>query len=535
MDHALLHHVTTLPHRGAPPPLELTAESLGHLFGISDLPDRLAAVDDRITTTLGQDDALLGPASVRVAVSGGQAAAPATSPSSPPPRATCSTSGWSTPPPPSSWSRWAHWCTTTSSTTATRRGRPTINAVEGVNHAVLAGDYILAQAAELAARVSQEAASLIAGALGDLCEGQVLEIRDTFDPARTVEAHLASVHGKTAALFECACLLGAQCAGLGEENRHALARFGDAFGMGFQVLDDVLDLIGDEGRLGKPTGNDIASGVYTLPVLSALRGPVGDDLRRALVGEGDGRGGEGDTNVARAIEIVAPVGHDRRGADRRRPLRRRGPQGGRPPQPDHGGGRPGPVPPHLCDLGARDPDGPAVPPGAADCTRLTVHPTPTTHDDEARPARAGRAKPGAEQPGPASSTRPSSYYRAEGIAGISARAIARHGDFNQALIFYHFGSVEGLLVTVARSESERRSELYAPRSPRSSSLSDLVAVARRLHDEEFQAGTVAALTQMLAGAVGSEELARGIADSLRSVDGSRGRHDRPADGGHAVR
>jgi AcrR family transcriptional regulator len=105
--------------------------------------------------------------------------------------------------------------------------------------------------------------------------------------------------------------------------------------------------------------------------------------------------------------------------------------------------------------------------------------------------------------------------RDEGIAGISARTIARHGGFNQALIFYHFGSVEGLLVAVARSESERRSALYAPALAEVSSLSELVAVARRLHDDEFQAGTVATLTQMLAGAVGSEELSEGIRDSLR--------------------
>ncbi|MGH9112402.1 MAG: TetR/AcrR family transcriptional regulator [Acidimicrobiales bacterium] len=104
--------------------------------------------------------------------------------------------------------------------------------------------------------------------------------------------------------------------------------------------------------------------------------------------------------------------------------------------------------------------------------------------------------------------------RANGIAGISARTIARHGGFNQALIFYHFGSLDGLLVAVARRESERRSELYAPALREVASLPELVAVARRLHDEEFEAGTVAALTQMLAGAVGSDELARGIWDAL---------------------
>jgi AcrR family transcriptional regulator len=104
--------------------------------------------------------------------------------------------------------------------------------------------------------------------------------------------------------------------------------------------------------------------------------------------------------------------------------------------------------------------------------------------------------------------------RADGIAGVSARSIARHGEFNQALIFYHFGSVEGLLVALARSESERRSALYAEALREVGSLSELVAVARRLHDEEFQAGTVAALTQMLAGAVGSEDLSRGIREAL---------------------
>jgi AcrR family transcriptional regulator len=104
--------------------------------------------------------------------------------------------------------------------------------------------------------------------------------------------------------------------------------------------------------------------------------------------------------------------------------------------------------------------------------------------------------------------------RDDGIAAISARSIARHGGFNQALIFYHFGSVEGLLVAVARVESERRSALYAPALREVTSLPELVAVARRLHDEEFAAGSVAALTQVLAGAVGSDELARGIWDAL---------------------
>jgi geranylgeranyl pyrophosphate synthase len=146
-----------------------------------------------------------------------------------------------------------------------------------------------------------------------LCEGQVLEMCDVYDPDRTVDAHVESVRGKTAALFECACRLGAHCAGVEPESSRALARFGQAFGMGFQVLDDVLDLIGDEERLGKPTGNDIASGVYTLPVITALRGPRGADLRRALPRPGGGGdpGASGDTAVAdvgRALDVVRASG-----------------------------------------------------------------------------------------------------------------------------------------------------------------------------------------------------------------------------------
>jgi geranylgeranyl pyrophosphate synthase len=284
MDDAPADPVTTLARRAPFHPPDLSLTDMAQLFGIADLPDRLAAVDERITRALGHNGALLGPASVRVASSGGKRLRPLFT------IVAAATGGVFD-------DRVVDAAAAVElvqvgslvhddilDEAATRRGRPTINAVEGVNHAVLAGDYILARAAELAAGVSREAAQLIAVSLGDLCEGQVLEMRDAFNPDRSLDAHLASVRGKTAALFECACRLGAHCAGLTDENTHALARFGDAFGMSFQVLDDVLDLIGDEDRLGKPTGNDIASGVYTLPVLAALRGPTGGELRRALAG-----------------------------------------------------------------------------------------------------------------------------------------------------------------------------------------------------------------------------------------------------------
>lgn len=94
----------------------------------------------------------------------------------------------------------------------------------------------------------------------------------------------------------------------------------------------------------------------------------------------------------------------------------------------------------------------------------------------------------------------------EGIAGVSARAIARHGDVNQALVFYHFGSVDGLLQATARRDSERRAALYEERLAGVSNLAGLISVGRAIHDEERDKGSTAVLSQLLAGSVSSPDL-----------------------------
>ena len=288
---------------------QLDVDHLARSFGIDDLADRLAAVDERITATLGEHGALLGPASVRVAEAGGKRLRPLFT-------IACAALGKVFDERVVAAAAAAELVQIGSlvhddilDVAATRRGRPTINASEGADHALLAGDYILARAAEQAASVSQEAASLVASTLAELCQGQVLELRDAFDADRTLDAHLASIRGKTAALFECACQLGAHTGGLPAHNATAVARFGAAFGMSFQVLDDVLDLIGDAERLGKPTGTDIAAGVYTLPVITALQGPRGAELRRLLPAPpGDHAEAGGTADVAAALEVVRGSG-----------------------------------------------------------------------------------------------------------------------------------------------------------------------------------------------------------------------------------
>jgi len=215
MDRATNEGVPDLRPVESPPP-ELSLDALAGTFGIPDLRDRLAAVDARIAEALEGGGALLGEASVRVASNGGKRLRPLFT-------VVVAALGDTFDERVVNAAAAVELVQVGSlvhddilDQADTRRGRPTINAVEGVNHAVLAGDYILARAAELAASVSREAAELVAVTLSELCEGQVRELRDIFDPDRSVDEHLASIRGKTAALFECSCRLGAECGGLTE-------------------------------------------------------------------------------------------------------------------------------------------------------------------------------------------------------------------------------------------------------------------------------------------------------------------------------
>jgi AcrR family transcriptional regulator len=96
----------------------------------------------------------------------------------------------------------------------------------------------------------------------------------------------------------------------------------------------------------------------------------------------------------------------------------------------------------------------------------------------------------------------------EGFAGTTARAIAKHGGFNQALIFYHFGSVNGLLLDAYRKLSEDQIAKYRAAAGDVSSLADLVQIARRLHDDDMRSGSITAVIQLMASSVSDPEIAR---------------------------
>lgn len=169
----------------------------------------------------------------------------------------------------------------------TRRTVESVNARWGNLQAILAGDYLLAKASEIAAALGTEVAGLLAATIGRLCEGQVLELQHTYNPLRTEDSYLRSIEGKTASLYATACRIGALTAGLPRDDVDALTTFGRSFGMAFQIVDDILDLVASDEQLGKPAGHDLIEGVYTLPVLRVLARGEGDadaDTLRGLLG-----------------------------------------------------------------------------------------------------------------------------------------------------------------------------------------------------------------------------------------------------------
>jgi heptaprenyl diphosphate synthase len=166
-----------------------------------------------------------------------------------------------------------------------RRNVESVNSRFGNLVAIVAGDYLLARSAAIAASLGTEIAGLLADTLGRLCQGQVTEVRSAFQIGRTRDDYIASIGGKTAALTAASCRIGALTGGLPSGEVEACTAYGRNFGMVFQIRDDILDITATDGLLQKPAGQDLAEGVYTLPALLALADPdAGPDLR-ALLGQ----------------------------------------------------------------------------------------------------------------------------------------------------------------------------------------------------------------------------------------------------------
>jgi geranylgeranyl pyrophosphate synthase len=137
---------------------------------------------------------------------------------------------------------------------------------------ILVGDFLFAQSAILAASTNNpRVVSVFSNSLGDICDGQLMEMMDARKPEQTERQYLARIYGKTASLFGCAAETGAIIGGAPEDAISALRGYGDDLGLAFQIMDDVLDLTGGAETLGTPAGHDLLQSTITLPVIYYLR------------------------------------------------------------------------------------------------------------------------------------------------------------------------------------------------------------------------------------------------------------------------
>ena len=151
-----------------------------------------------------------------------------------------------------------------------RRGDMSLPARYGAPLAAAAGGLFFGRALTLFARCGQSAVTIAVRTAERLCEGQMLELQDRYDIHRTMARCLEAVKGKTAGMFRLSAELGAMLGSVDESTQYQIGQYGMALGVGFQLIDDILDLTGDPKQLGKPCGNDLDNGNYTLPVIYAL-------------------------------------------------------------------------------------------------------------------------------------------------------------------------------------------------------------------------------------------------------------------------
>ena len=185
---------------------------------------------------------------------------------------------------------------------ARRRGRPTANLLWDNKSSVLVGDYLFSRSFQLMVETgSLRVLDILSNASATIAEGEVLQLTAAQDLATDERVYLQVIRGKTAALFAAATEVGGVIADAPDAHVGALATFGDALGIAFQIADDLLDYGGDSSAIGKNTGDDFRERKMTLPVIKAVAKATGDE--RAfwvrVVEKGDQRAG--DLAQARSI------------------------------------------------------------------------------------------------------------------------------------------------------------------------------------------------------------------------------------------
>jgi octaprenyl-diphosphate synthase len=153
-----------------------------------------------------------------------------------------------------------------------RRGFPTINSIWKNKISVLIGDYLFSKSLSAMLHLGDlKTFAIISRTAERMSQGELLQVERSRDYWMEEEIYFRLIGDKTAALLAAACQLGALAGGQSEAEIESLGEFGEKVGIAFQIRDDILDLLGEESRTGKPIGNDIRENKITLPLLYALK------------------------------------------------------------------------------------------------------------------------------------------------------------------------------------------------------------------------------------------------------------------------
>lgn len=169
----------------------------------------------------------------------------------------------------------------------TRRGRKTVNQIWGNHVSVLAGDALLAKALViLVDETNSDVVRIMSEMIYRMCEGEIAQHATLHDMYQDDQDYFDRIEKKTALFFAACCQAGALMGGAGPQQADAMWSYGRHLGMAFQVVDDLLDVSAEAEVVGKPVGNDLRSGVLTLPVLHLLRSQGYKGEAASLVSKG---------------------------------------------------------------------------------------------------------------------------------------------------------------------------------------------------------------------------------------------------------
>jgi octaprenyl-diphosphate synthase len=184
----------------------------------------------------------------------------------------------------------------------TRRGVVAAYRKYGVQQALIAGDFLFVRGFKLGGSLGQELVDVIADACTGMAESEILQGQYEKDPSTPLDVYIQIIKGKTAKPFEAGAQTGATLGGGTSEEIKALGLYGLNLGIAFQIIDDILDITGDESILGKPRGMDFLEGKPTLPLILALNnGSNGLRLKELFVKD--------EKNAEEICEVLEYLSH----------------------------------------------------------------------------------------------------------------------------------------------------------------------------------------------------------------------------------